>query len=144
MRRAFKKEVHFAFKLRVPPTSFLQTRATRENTDFPQFMYSTAPFKKTCLIFSFYNFQILPSRKKKYTKSSSSKEPTKLGLFRYVESNCGVRSGSLYMIGSTPCNYQDCYLGLKDIFLMLNKMKVIPFPSLKASRAIKASKIFGS
>ena len=44
----------------------------------------------------------LPSRKKKYTKSSSSKDPTKLGLLRYVESNCGVLRGSRYMIGSTP------------------------------------------
>ena len=38
-----RKEVHLAFKLLVPPTSDLQTRATRENTDLPQFMYSTAP-----------------------------------------------------------------------------------------------------
>ena len=40
---AFRNEVHFALRLLVPPKSFLQTLATRENTDLPQFMYSTAP-----------------------------------------------------------------------------------------------------
>ena len=38
-----RNEVHLALKLLVPPTSDLQTRATRENTDLPQFIYSTAP-----------------------------------------------------------------------------------------------------
>jgi hypothetical protein len=40
---ALRKEVHLALRERVPPTSFLQTRATREKTALPQFMYSTPP-----------------------------------------------------------------------------------------------------
>ena len=43
LSRAFRNEVHFALRLLVPPRSVLQTLATRENTDLPQFMYSTAP-----------------------------------------------------------------------------------------------------
>ena len=106
LSRAFRNEVHFALRLLVPPRSVLQTLATRENTDLPQFMYSTAPrtpgFGENGLNF----FQNIPSRKKKYTKSRSSKDPTKLGLLRYVESNCGVLRGSRYMIGSTPQKYK--------------------------------------
>ena len=43
LSRAFRNEVHFALRLLVPPRSVLHTLATRENTDLPQFMYSTAP-----------------------------------------------------------------------------------------------------
>ena len=109
LRRAFRNEVHFALRLLVPPRSFLQTLATREKTDLPQFMYSTAPTQRSlyyyiCSKKTKKNY--VPSLKKKYTKSGSSKDPTKLGLLRYVESNCGVLRGSRYMIGSTPWKYK--------------------------------------
>ena len=113
LRRAFRNEVHFALRLLVPPRSFLQTLATREKTDLPQFMYSTAPTQRSLYYFGIFIFHsrkkqknYVPSLKKKYTKSGSSKDPTKLGLLRYVESNCGVLRGSRYMIGSTPWKYK--------------------------------------
>ena len=70
--------------------------------------------KDHCIILEFSYFMLkkktkknyVPSLKKKYTKSGSSKDPTKLGLLRYVESNCGVLRGSRYMIGSTPWKYK--------------------------------------
>lgn len=63
--RAFRYVAQFWLIMYLPPRSFLQTRATREYTALPQLIYSTA-----C------------SRKKKYTKSPMSKEPTKLGSGR--------------------------------------------------------------
>ena len=60
LRRAFRNEVHFALRLLVPPRSFLQTLATREKTDLPQFMYSTAPTQR-----SLYYYIYLKKNKKK-------------------------------------------------------------------------------
>jgi hypothetical protein len=53
---ALRKEVHLALSERVPPRSFLQTRATREKIDLPQFIYSTAPENQhTPFIYSQHN-----------------------------------------------------------------------------------------
>ena len=122
LSRAFRNEVHFALRLLVPPRSVLQTLATRENTDLPQFMYSTAPRTGHGALEKINRtFLKIPSRKKKYTKSRSSKDPTKLGLLRYVESNCGVLKGSRYMIGSTPQKYKQYEQRSDNCVLQQNK-----------------------
>ena len=121
LSRAFRNEVHFALRLLVPPRSVLQTLATRENTDLPQFMYSTAPKTSGLTRKSIEILGKIPSRKKKYTKSRSSKDPTKLGLLRYVESNCGVLKGSRYMIGSTPQKYKQYEQRSDNCVIQLNK-----------------------
>ena len=65
LRRAFRNEVHFALRLLVPPRSFLQTLATREKTDLPQFMYSTAPTQRSLYYFEIF---IIHSEKKNKKK----------------------------------------------------------------------------
>lgn len=68
LRRALRYVAQFCARMFFPPVSFLHTRATREYTLLPQFMYSTAV-----------------SRKKKNTYSAISKDPTKLGSEKKIQ-----------------------------------------------------------